>query len=81
MNFFLSKLSNESGTSPEGTAESHAPCPGIDHQQQQASQTRGRAPPLGVFGEENSFEIEFPELNAYDRFLCKARALKSKKTS
>ena len=50
-----------------------------DSHEAPAPQARQRAPPVGLVGEENSFELEFPEVKTYDRFLCKARALKSKK--
>ena len=72
------KLFNEvNETSTDNTTNNNSPT-GTNDQQQTASE-RSRAPPLGVFGEENSFEIELAEMKPYDRFLSKARAVKSKK--
>ena len=73
---FPPQLTNENDEVPtENMGDNHSP---MDTNIQQGSGGRNRAPPIGVFGEENSFEIEFPVPSQYERFLSKARAVKSK---
>ncbi|XP_033631141.1 equilibrative nucleoside transporter 4-like isoform X1 [Asterias rubens] len=68
------RLTNENDEVPtENMGDNHSP---MDTNIQQGSGGRNRAPPIGVFGEENSFEIEFPVPSQYERFLSKARAVK-----